>query len=152
MSVSSVRRALFAALLIACLGAPSSAFASSRHDATEASIIRAMNGVRANYGLPRLHTSRGLARAADAHSASMQRSNSIGHGAYTQRIRRYVRTKRVGENVAWMAGCNAHAIVQMWLNSAPHRRVMLSKSFRRIGVGRRGSRKCFVTADFAAAR
>jgi uncharacterized protein YkwD len=152
MSVSSVRRALFAALLIACLGAPSSAFASSRHDATEAGIVRAMNGVRANYGLPRLHTSRGLARAADAHSASMQRSNSIGHGAYTQRIRRYVRTRRVGENVAWMAGCDAHAIVQMWLNSAPHRRVMLSKSFRRIGVGRRGSRKCFVTADFAAAR
>jgi uncharacterized protein YkwD len=152
MSVTSVRRALLAALLLACLGAPSSAFASSRHDTTESSIIRAMNGVRANYGLPRLHTSRGLARAADAHSATMQRSNSLGHGAYSSRIRRYVRTRRVGENVAWMAGCNANAIVQMWLNSAPHRRVMLSKSFRRIGVGRRGSRKCFVTADFAAAR
>jgi uncharacterized protein YkwD len=138
--------------LIACLGAPSSASASSRHDATEASIIRAMNGVRANHGLPRLHTSRGLARAADAHSATMQRSNTIGHGAYSRRIRRYVRTKGVGENLAWMSGCNANAIVQMWLNSAPHRRVMLSKSFRRIGVGRRGSRKCFVTADFATAR
>jgi uncharacterized protein YkwD len=152
MSVSSVRRALLAALLIACLGAPSSAFASSRHDATESSIIRAMNGVRASHGLPSLRTNRGLARAADAHSAAMQRSNSLGHGAYSQRIRRYVRTKRVGENVAWMAGCNANAIVQMWMNSAPHRHVMLSKSFRRIGVGRRGSRKCFVTADFAAAR
>ena len=152
MSVTSMRRALLAVFLIACLGAPASAFGSSRHDATEASIIRAMNGVRANYGLPRLHTSRGLARAADAHSATMQRSNSIGHGAYSQRIRRYVRTRKVGENVAWMAGCNASAIVQLWLNSAPHRRVMLSKSFRRIGVGRRGSRKCFVTADFAAAR
>jgi uncharacterized protein YkwD len=40
----------------------------------------------------------------------------------------------------------------MWLNSAPHRRIMLSRSFKRIGVGRSGSRKCFVTADFASAR
>jgi uncharacterized protein YkwD len=152
MSVTSVRRALLAALLIACLGAPSSAFASSRHDSTESSIIRAMNSVRASYGVPALRTSRGLARAADAHSATMQRSNSLGHGAFSRRIRRYVHTKRVGENLAWMSGCDANAIVQMWLNSAPHRRVMLSKSFRRIGVGRRGSRKCFVTADFAAAR
>ncbi len=152
MSVTSIRRVLLAALLIACTGAPSSALASTRHDATEASIIRALNGVRATYGLPRLHTSRGLAKAADIHSATMQRTNSIGHGAYTQRVRRYVRTKKVGENVAWMAGCDANAIVQMWLRSAPHRRVMLTKSFRRIGVGRRGSTKCFVTADFATAK
>jgi uncharacterized protein YkwD len=143
---------LLAVFLIACLGAPSSAFAASRHDSTEASIIRSMNDVRAGYGLPRLRTNRGLARAADAHSATMQRSNRLGHGAFSRRIRRYVRTRGVGENLAWMSDCDANAIVQMWLNSAPHRRVMLSKSFRRIGVGRRGSRKCFVTADFATAR
>ena len=152
MPVTSIRRAALAALLIACLGAPASAFGSSRQDATEASIIRALNGLRAKYGLPRLHTSRGLAKAADAHSATMQRTNSIGHGSYSQRVRRYVRTKKVGENVAWMAGCDANAIVQMWVRSAPHRRVMLTKSFRRIGVGRRGSAKCFVTADFATAK
>ncbi len=152
MSVTSMWRVLLAALLIACAGAPSSALASSRHDATEAGIIRALNGVRANHGLPRLHTSRGLAKAADVHSASMQRTNSIGHGAYTKRVRRYVRTRKVGENLAWMAGCDANAIVEMWLHSAAHRRVMLTKSFRRIGVGRRGSGACFVTADFATAK
>ena len=152
MSVTSMRRALLAALLIACVGAPTSASASSRHDATEAGIIHAMNGVRASHGLPALRTNRALARAADAHSKSMQRTNRIGHGAFSKRLRRYVRTRTVGENVAWMSGCDANAIVQLWMNSAPHRRVMLSKSFRRIGVGRRGSRKCFVTADFASAR
>ncbi len=51
-----------------------------------------------------------------------------------------------------MSGCNASAIVNMWLNSGPHRKIMLSRSFKRIGVGRSGSRKCFVTADFASAR
>ena len=80
----------------------------------------------------------------------MRRTNRVGHGDYSRRVRRYVRTRKVGENIAWMAGCNATAIVNMWLNSAPHRKVMLSRSFRRIGVGRSGSRKCFVTADFAS--
>ena len=152
MSVTSVRRAVLAALLIACVVAPSRASASSRHDATEASIISALNSARVSYGLPRLRSSRGLARAADAHSRAMRRTNSLGHGDFSRRVRRYVRTRKVGENLAWMSGCNATTIVNMWLNSAPHRKVMLSKSFRRIGVGRSGSRKCFVTADFASAR
>jgi len=152
MSVTALRRASLAALLVVCLIAPSSASASSRHDATEAGIIRALNNARAYYGLPRLRSTRALARAADAHSKTMRRQNTIGHGDYSRRIRRYVRSRKVGENLAWMSGCNATSIVNMWLDSAPHRKVMLSKSFRRIGVGRSGSRKCFVTADFASAR
>ncbi|WP_028062930.1 CAP domain-containing protein [Solirubrobacter soli] len=151
MSVTSVRRLSLAVLIICCLlVVPASASAS--HDATEAKIIRALNTARASYGLPKLRSTRALGRAADAHSRAMRRSNTIGHGDYSKRIRRYVRSRKVGENLAWMSGCNATSIVNMWLNSAPHRKVMLSKSFRRIGVGRSGSRKCFVTADFASAR
>jgi uncharacterized protein YkwD len=152
MSCTPVWRASLAALLIVCVLVPTRASASARHDATEASIIRALNSARASHGLPKLRTSRGLARAADAHSKTMRRTNTMGHGDYSRRVRRYVRSRKVGENVAWMRGCNGTAIVNMWLNSAPHRKVMLSKSFRRIGVGRSGSRKCFVTADFASAR
>ena len=152
MSVTSVRRLSLAVLLMSCLLVPARATASPRHDVTEAKIIRALNAKRASYGLPRLRSTSALGRAADAHSKAMRRSNTIGHGDYSRRIRRYVRSKKVGENLAWMSGCNATAIVNMWMNSAPHRKVMLSKSFRRIGVGRSGSRKCFVTADFASAR
>jgi uncharacterized protein YkwD len=152
MSFTSVRRLSLAVLLICCLAVPSRAAAMSRHDATEASIIRALNNARASYGLPKLLSSRGLARAADAHSKTMRRTNTLGHGDMKRRVRRYVRSRKVGENLAWMSGCNAGAIVNMWLNSGPHRKIMLSRSFRRIGVGRSGSRKCFVTADFASAR
>jgi uncharacterized protein YkwD len=152
MSFTAARRASLAALLLVCLVVPQRASASARHDATEAGIIRALNSARASYGLPKLRSSRGLARAADAHSKTMRRTNTMGHGDYSKRVRRYVRSRKVGENVAWMSGCRASAIVNMWLNSAPHRKVMLSKSFRRIGVGRSGSRKCVVTADFASAR
>jgi uncharacterized protein YkwD len=152
MPPMSVRRVSLAVLLICCLSVPSRASAASRHDATEASIIRALNSARASYGLPRLRSTRALARAADAHSRTMRRTNTIGHGDFSRRIRRYVRSRKVGENLAWMSGCRASSIVHMWLNSAPHRKIMLSRSFKRIGVGRSGSRKCFVTADFASAR
>jgi uncharacterized protein YkwD len=151
---SSVRRALVAVLMVvlACALAPPGASASVRHDATEARIVRALNEVRAGYGLPRLHANRGLARAAHAHSRTMQRANRVGHGNVGRRVRRYVRSRRVGENLAWTTSCDARQIVDLWLSSVPHRRVMLSPAFRRIGVGRSGSSTCFVTADFASAR
>ena len=151
MSITAARRAMLAVLLVVCLGVPSRANASSRHDATEAGIVRELNHARASYGLPTLRTSRGLARAADAHSEVMRRTNTLDHGDFFRRVRRYVRTRTVGENLAWMTGCDASVIVSMWLNSGPHRKIMLSKSFRRIGVGSSGSGECFVTADFASA-
>ena len=37
----------------------------------------------------------------------MLRENALKHGNYSQRVRRYVRrVSRVGENLAWMQGCN----------------------------------------------
>jgi uncharacterized protein YkwD len=153
MSVIAVWRALLAAVIVVCVLEPSAASASpSRHDATEAAIVKAMNGVRAQYGLAALRTNTGLARAADAHSASMLRSRTLSHGAFGQRVRRYVHARGVGENLAWMNRCNADQVVRMWLNSAAHRRVMLSRSFARVGVARRASSSiCFITADFSTA-
>jgi uncharacterized protein YkwD len=152
MSFTSARRLSLAVLVICCFAMPSRAAAALRQDTTEAKIVRALNTTRASYGLPRLRAVSALGRAADAHSRAMRRTNTLDHGDFSHRIRRYVRSHTVGENLAWMTQCDANTIVSMWLNSAPHRRVMLSKSFRRIGVGRSGSQKCFVTADFASAR
>lgn len=153
MSVTAVLRALLVALLVVCVVAPTSASASARQDRTETSIVRAMNTVRASHNLPRLRTHRGLARAADVHSATMLRTNRLAHGAYDRRVRRYVRTRRVGENLAWMSHCSPSSIVQMWMNSAGHRQILLSRGFRRVGVARRASsQSCYVTADFASRR
>ena len=83
-------------------------------------------------------------------------SAAIANAVYNatgRRVRRYVRTKRVGENLAYMTGCRARSIVRMWMNSAGHRHIMLSRGFRRVGVAKRNaSRTCFVTADFASPR
>ena len=153
MSVCAGRRALLAVLSMLCVLPCASASASARHDRTEAGIVRAMNKIRTQYNLPRLHVNGGLARAADVHSATMARNRVLAHGDTYRRVRRYVRTRKVGENLAYMTGCNAQTIVQMWMNSAAHRQIMLSGKFRRVGVAKRNSsRICFVTADFASSR
>jgi uncharacterized protein YkwD len=154
MSVTALRRGLAAACcLLVCALVPSAAAASARHNQLETGIVKAINSVRAANGLRALSASYGLARAADAHSASMLRRNTMSHGAFGARVRRYVRVRRVGENLAWMSRCDANAIVNMWMNSASHRRVLLARTFARVGVGQRAtSRVCFVTADFGSSR
>jgi uncharacterized protein YkwD len=148
MRSATVLRGLVAAWLVSLAVLPAAASARS-----SSSILRAMNSVRARHHLPALHASHALARAASAHSSRMARSGVMYHGAFQERIGRYVRSRVVGENLAWASRCSSRTIVRMWLRSAPHRRIMLTRRFRRAGVGiSRASHFCFVTADFASAR
>jgi uncharacterized protein YkwD len=152
-SARTFSRGLVAALAVAIVVMPCSASASPRQDRTEAAILRAMNSVRASHGLPALRANHALARAADAHSASMLRTGVFSHGAVNSRLRRYTRARAVGETLAWMTRCNSRKIVQMWLQSAAHRHILLASKFHKVGLGRRASSsRCMVTADFASAR
>jgi|tagenome__1003787_1003787.scaffolds.fasta_scaffold20434769_1 uncharacterized protein YkwD len=148
-ALASARRGLVAAVLvIAVFPCPAPA-----RDRTASSLVGAMNAVRARHHLPSLHVNRALVRAARRHSSDMARSGQFSHGAFQQRLRSYTRSRVVGENLAWMTRCNGHKAVRMWLRSAPHRRIMLSHAFRRVGVGHRSTGgACFITADFASAR
>jgi uncharacterized protein YkwD len=137
--------------------APAAQAAGPRIDRGERAVVRAINRARSAHGLRRLHAGLRLARAADVHSRSMLRSDFFSHGAFSQRVRRYVSFRRIGETIAMRSRCSARGFVRMWLNSAPHRAVLLSRGFRRVGVGRRtgrlgASRACLVTADFASRR
>ena len=82
--------------------------------------MRAMNKYRARPRPADAAQQRGLARAADAHSATMLRENELAHGEW-QAVRRYVRPRASARTSAWMARCNPSAIVRMWMNSSPHR-------------------------------
>jgi len=148
MRSATVLRGLVTAWLVSFAVLPAAASARGG-----GSVLRAMNSVRAHHHLPALHLSRALARAASAHSSDMARSGLMSHGAFQQRIGHYVDSRRVGENLAWSSRCSSRTIVRMWMDSAPHRAIMLSRRFKRAGVGiSRASHFCFVTADFASAR
>ena len=126
--------------------------------AAEADVIRAVNEARAAHGLRVLALDVRLERAARNHSRSMIRSGSFAHGDVRRRLAAVgVRGSVYGENLAWGVGSSASAaaVVQMWLNSPPHRANLLRPGFRRLGIGRRvgtfaGHRgAAVVTANFA---
>jgi uncharacterized protein YkwD len=131
--------------------------AAARPTAAEASVIRAVNQVRAQHGLRKLALDLRLERAARSHSRAMIRSGSFAHGDVRRRLAAVGIRGIYGENLAWGVGSTAAAanIVQMWLNSPPHRANLLRPGFRRLGIGRRvgtfaGHRgAAVVTANFA---
>jgi uncharacterized protein YkwD len=151
-----------ASLFAVPAAAPAEAGRKARLDATERAIVRAINRQRAAHGLGRLDAVRRLARAADYHSWEMLAGNYFAHssrngGSFERRVRRYGSYRAVGETIAWMSRCRARRVVSMWMNSAGHRAILLSSTFRRIGVAKRtgrlgSSRACVVTADFASRR
>ena len=103
-----------------------------------------------------------LARIARSHSFSMLRHDVLTHnsfdgGSFATRLRRVGPRSRFGETLAWAPGRTGRAgtIVRLWMNSAPHRAVLMDGSLRRVGVGRwfgsmGAQRGVAVTADFSS--
>jgi len=120
-------------------------------------IVRILNRTRAAYGLPGLRISRRLDGAATAHSQDLAAHGLFSHSSsdgtsFADRIRRVTRAWLVGETLVEMTGrSTAQQIVQAWMNSPPHRQEILTRAFRRVGVGAaRGGPWTIVTADFTS--
>ena len=119
----------------------------ARADTTAAETLRTINAVRAAHGAPALRPDRRLARAARAHSRDMVARGYFEHvtpGGTDLRRRvartgwtRHRRTWRLAENLAWGSGPLAApaAIVDAWLNSPAHRRILLQRRLRVAGIG-----------------
>jgi uncharacterized protein YkwD len=140
-----------AALTVLALVA--TAHAAPRQDRVEQGVVDVLSRERARHGLPALHPARRLARVADVHSAEMADSNVLYHGAVAQRVRPVVPNGKIGETIAVLGGPGglAQRVVNAWLNSPPHRAILLDGSLRRVGVARRaGADGWFFTADLAA--
>jgi uncharacterized protein YkwD len=157
LAVSCLLTGLFISPVVA------TADAAPRLDARERAIVRAINRQRTKHDLARVRASRRLARAADYHSWEMLDANYFAHESrdgspFDQRVRRYANQRSVGETLAVLGGCgrrSARRVVRMWMDSAGHRAILLSSTYRRVGLGKRtgdlgGSRACVVTADFGS--
>jgi uncharacterized protein YkwD len=102
-----------------------------------------INAVRAARGLSPIRTTRALRLAAQRHSEDMVRRQYFAHISpsgltLAKRVRRAgYPGGRVGENIGWGSGSAATpaAIVQAWMNSPPHRQILLTPGFREGGVG-----------------
>ncbi|MDX6668637.1 MAG: hypothetical protein QOK04_2017 [Solirubrobacteraceae bacterium] len=141
-------------------------------DRAERAVIAKINRERAASGLRRLRADDRLGRAADAHSADMLARNyfdhdTLGGSSWSARVGRYVRARALGEVIGrlWRSGgarapgssAEASRVVRLWMNSPPHRSVLLSRGLARLGVARRaggapGGVQTLYTVDFASRR
>lgn len=155
--MTAVLKSLCSALAAVSLLVPvaASAGASASQDTA---VLREMNRMRAQNGLPALRLDAHLETAALAHTREMIAGNVFEHGDFSGRIRRFrVAFRIAGENIAWGTGPqgSAQSIVAGWMASPGHRENLLRRSFTRVGVadlsatflGYRGAH--VVTADFA---
>jgi uncharacterized protein YkwD len=102
-----------------------------------------VNKARAVTGLRGFRSSAVLARAAKRHARDMVRARYFAHQraggpSLTRRARRAGwRGRSIGEAIAY--GCGSAgapaSIVRSWLNSPPHRAILLSQGLGRVGIG-----------------
>lgn len=143
---------LVAALAAACLLLPAAAAhacAGAGKTVTSRTIARAssatqclVNAARRRAGLGALRDAGALDRAAGEHAHDMVARDFFDHvspGGSTPAARASAAGfpgRSVGETIAWASGgVTPAAIVRMWMNSPPHRQVLLSGAFDVIGIG-----------------
>jgi uncharacterized protein YkwD len=167
---TAVAVVLAAVLVSSPVAMPSSPTKVERRATLEAAVVKAMNRVRAARGLRPLHTAPSLRTAARTHSQAMLAQGFFGHEsadgtAFSERIKRYYSSRgwmtwSVGEALLASQGsvADADAIVAAWLDSPPHRTIILSPTWRDTGIGALyapnapqefgGTDAVVVTADF----
>jgi len=126
------------------LATPVDVHAHAAANRAEVAIVRELNRERRRRGVPGLRLSPRLAVVARSHTLDQLRSDRLNHASSdgtssSVRIRRVVRARQNAETNAFAgrgAGSGARTIVRMWLSSPAHASLLLSRSFRRVGIGR----------------
>jgi uncharacterized protein YkwD len=169
-TLAAVAVAVATVLVTAPIAAPAQSANVERRASLEVALVKALNRVRADAGLKQLRSSPSLRTAARSHSAAMLELGFFSHEsadgtAFNERIRRHYtnrgwRTWSVGEALLASAGTTIEpdAIVEAWLESPPHRAIILSPTWHDAGIGALyapaapkefgGSATIVVTADF----
>lgn len=127
----------------------------------ERRIVAAINAARVNVGRKPLRLAKRLGPVARSHSIEMNATGRLVHesadGApFSERLLRAMPSlQRMGETIA--IASDPSQFVSQWLESTPHRRILLDPRLRLIGVGvaagtYKGADAYWATADFGSRR
>jgi uncharacterized protein YkwD len=114
---------------------------SSYSSTSESRVLVLLNDIRHEHGLSAFTASRALRGSARTHSADMIARDYFEHNSpdetFGSRIRRYLKSPLVGEDIAWGTGSygTPEGLVSLWMHSPTHRHIILMPSLRRIGLG-----------------
>lgn len=122
---------------------------SSIDPAAERALRTLTNEFRAANGMGPLRASARLTRAARRHSVRMAREDFFGHSSAGGGFP-WARSRAAGENLALAE--SPEVAMELLKGSSTHRRTLLSRTYRRIGIG--AFRTCtgalLVTQDFTS--
>jgi uncharacterized protein YkwD len=146
-----------------CLGGFCLADAKDKSDfklsEDEQAIVDLTNKARADKKLPALKPNEALCKAARAHSANMARQQKMEHVLDDKNPSDRVkaagyRSSFVGENIAAGNGWSPEQVFQVWMDSEPHKKNILTKEYKEIGVGiaRDNQNKLYYTQVFGTSR
>jgi uncharacterized protein YkwD len=127
--MTTLRRA--ACLVVLCLAAGSApAFAGVKQDA----LVAEVNSARHAHGLGSLAASPSLNRSASGLAGQLMQDNWFGHAGAIDAGGGF---RTLGEALSLHSGKRPRygATVQGWLASPPHRALVLSTAFTRVGAG-----------------
>ena len=146
-SLAALVVAVSAVLMLAPTASSGPTAKVERRITLEGAVVRAVNLVRADAGLRPLRTSPSLRTAARGHSRAMLERGFFSHDSadgtqFSERIRRHYtnrgwRTWSVGEALLASQGSTVtpDAVVAAWLESPPHRAIIMSPTWRDAGIG-----------------
>jgi uncharacterized protein YkwD len=112
----------------------------------ESRLLLAINSLRRSQGLVPLRPNRALAAAAHQQSVSMAQHGFFAHASFSgmpfwQRVETKYRKPtsgswEVGENLGWGSPrLSARSALELWLESPPHRKNLLQRDWRELGIG-----------------
>ena len=137
--------ALALAALLTLTGQVAAWDAGTYVPASEREVVSRVNAARAAAHLPALRVEGKLTRVARWRSQDMGVRGYFSHQIPPSSVRvmdvlqdRGYCTRYVGEAIGWNNESSAVAttrIVRMWMNSPPHRAILLGRQYARIGVG-----------------
>jgi uncharacterized protein YkwD len=135
-----------AALLLATVPAASPAYTLNSY---EKALVQAINRQRVKHGLMKVRCNAKLVTASQGHSTDMGQQQYFAHNSlsgelWSSRLIRYGYTKtgytfwKTGENIFKCSGLYAafaQTAVKAWMHSPMHKKVILTRRFREVGVG-----------------
>jgi uncharacterized protein YkwD len=116
------------------LAIPATADALTASQRAEREMTAAINSVRAQHGLPALKRSDSLTGSAERYSSWLMQNDVFGHQSSIQASSRFA---LLGEALAMHSGhrFKVWSTIRQWLESPPHRAILLHGTMRRQGAG-----------------
>jgi len=138
----TLTRTLTIAAALLALAAPAQALCSKPggYQTMQADLVVQLNAERRARGLPAFVYSPKLDRAAQTHACDNARRHSISHegsdgGRLVNRLHRVAYNYRAASENTGRGFANGTRAVQWWMNSPGHKKNMLMRQTRDVGVG-----------------